>query len=111
MKYDSLDNSGYVNALEATALVTIPNKQALVDDLNAGRKTRAEVLRAVMETTEVYAKYVNEAFVVMEYFGFLRRDPDAAYQGWIDQFNHSNSYRLVIGGFVNSDEYRQRFGR
>jgi hypothetical protein len=48
---------------------------------------------------------------VMEYFGFLRRDPDAFYQGWIDQFNHSNSYRLVIGGFVYSTEYRIRFGQ
>ncbi|HEV7378088.1 MAG TPA: Calx-beta domain-containing protein [Pyrinomonadaceae bacterium] len=110
MKYDSLDNSGYVNELEKTALVTLPNKQALIDDLNAGRKTRAQVLRAVMDTTEVYAKHFNEAFVVMEYFGFLRRDPDALYQSWIDQFNHSNSYRLVINGFINSDEYRHRFG-
>jgi methionine-rich copper-binding protein CopC len=110
-KYDSLDNSGYVNALEATALVTLPNKQALIDDLNAGRKTRAQVLRAVIETTEVYTKYYNEAFVVMEYFGFLRRDPDALYQNWIDQFNHSNIYRLVISGFVNSLEYRIRFGQ
>jgi uncharacterized repeat protein (TIGR01451 family) len=109
-KYDSLDNSGYVNALEATALVTLPNKQALIDDLNAGRKTRAEVLRAVMETSVVYAKHFNEAFVVMEYFGFLRRDPDALYQSWIDQFNQSNNYRLVINGFINSAEYRQRFG-
>jgi len=109
-KYDSLDNSGYVNALEATALVTLPNKQALIDDLNAGRKTRAQVPRAVIETTEVYTKYVNEAFVVMEYFGFLRRDPDALYTGWIEQFNHSNIYRLVITGFVFSAEYRQRFG-
>jgi hypothetical protein len=91
--------------------VTVPNKQALVDDLNAGRKTRAEVLRVVMETTEIYAKYVNEAFVVMEYFGFLRRDPDAFFRDWIEQFNHSNSYRLVIGGFVNSTEYRIRFGQ
>jgi hypothetical protein len=111
MKYDSLDNAGYVNSLEATALVSVPGKQGLLDDLNAGRKTRAEVLRAIMETEELKAKYVNEAFVVMEYFGFLRRDPDAAYQGWIDQFNHSNSYRLVIGGFVNSTEYSIRFGQ
>jgi methionine-rich copper-binding protein CopC len=109
-KYDSLDNSGYVNALEATALVTLPNKQALIDDLNAGRKTRAQVLRAVIETTEVYTKYINEAFVVMEYFGFLRRDPDALYKNWIEQFNHSNIYRLVISGFVFSQEFRQRFG-
>jgi hypothetical protein len=109
-RYDALDNAGYVNALETTALVTLPNKQALIDDLNAGRKTRAQVLRAVIETVEVYTKSINEAFVVMEYFGFLRRDPDSLYKGWIDQFNHSNIYRLIINGFVFSAEYRQRFG-
>ena len=111
MKYDSLNNTAYVNALEATALVAVPNKQALIDALNAGTKTRAEVLRAIMEGEELKAKYVNEAFVVMEYFGFLRRDPDAAYQDWIEKFNHSNSYRLIIGGFVFSTEYRIRFGQ
>jgi hypothetical protein len=109
-RYDALDNAGYVNALETTSLVTLPNKQALIDDLNAGRKTRAQVLRAVIETVEVYTKSTNEAFVVMEYFGFLRRDPDALYKGWIEQFNHSNIYRLIINGFVFSAEYRQRFG-
>ena len=52
----------------------------------------------------------DEAFIVMNYFGFLRRDPDAAFQAWIDLFNNSNNPRLIINGFANSLEYRQRFG-
>jgi uncharacterized delta-60 repeat protein len=110
-RYGSLSDSDYVNALMATALVTLPNKQALIDDLQAGRKSRADVLRAVIESDQVSARYVNEAFIVMQYFGFLRRDPDAAYQSWINIFNQTDNYRLITTGFVNSAEYRQRFGQ
>jgi hypothetical protein len=111
-KYDSTinDPTAYVNLLEQTALVPLPNKQALINDLANNTKTRAQVLRIVMETVEVYAKYFNEAFIVMNYFGFLRRNPDAAFQVWIDLFNHTNDYRLIINGFINSNEYKQRFG-
>jgi hypothetical protein len=109
-RYNGTDATAYVNLLEQTALVTLPNKQQLINDLTAGTKTRAQVLRIAMETAEVYAKYYNEAFIVMNYFGFLRRDPDAAFQAWIDIFNHTNDYRTIINGFINSLEYRQRFG-
>jgi len=109
-KYDPTDNAGYVNLLEQTALVTLPNKQQLINGLNNGTMTRAQALRAVIETTEVYTKYINEAIIVMNYFGFLRRSPDAAYQAWVDIFNHSNDHRVIINGFINSVEYRRRFG-
>jgi len=39
-------------------------------------QTRARVLRQIAESNEVYQKYYNQAFVVMQYFGYLRRDPD-----------------------------------
>ncbi|HKQ99532.1 MAG TPA: Calx-beta domain-containing protein [Pyrinomonadaceae bacterium] len=109
-RYGGTDNAAYVNLLEQTALVTLPNKQQLINDLTNGTKTRAQVLRIAMETTETYSKYYNEAFIVMNYFGFLRRDPDAAFQAWIDLFNNTNNPRLIINGFANSLEYRQRFG-
>jgi Tol biopolymer transport system component len=111
-KYNSLtDPAAYVNALINTAGVTLANKQALIDDLAAGRKTRAEVLRAIVESTEVYQKYYNEAFVVMQYFGYLRRDPDILYLEWIRIMNETGGdYRGMINGFVNSAEYRARFG-
>jgi hypothetical protein len=48
----------------------------------------------------------------MEYFGYLRRDPDALYQSWINTFNADpNNYRQLVNGFMNSPEYRSRFGR
>jgi hypothetical protein len=111
-KYDaSTTATAYVNALVKTAGVTLPNKQALIDDLTAKRKTRAQVLRAVVESAEVYNKFYNQAFVVMQYHGYLRRDPDILYLDWIKTMDATKGdYRTMINGFVNSGEYRQRFG-
>ena len=56
-------------------------------------------------------KYYNEAFVIMQYFGFLHRTADAAYVDWIRIMNENDGdYRVMINGFLNSIEYRQRFG-
>ena len=110
-RYDALtDPTAYVNALVATAGVTLSNKQTLINDLAAGRKSRADVLRAIVESPEVTAKFFNEAFVVMEYFGYLHRDPDALYLSWLDLLNRTGDFRTMVNGFVNSPEYRQRFG-
>jgi Domain of unknown function (DUF4394)/Calx-beta domain len=110
-KYDSLNNTQYVNTLESTAGITIPNKAALIASLNNGSKTRANVLREVAEGTEVSVKFFNKAFVVMEYFGYLRRNPDALFLNWINTLNTTGDYRSLVNGFVNSPEYRSRFGQ
>jgi hypothetical protein len=88
------------------------NRQALIDGLNAGTLTRAQVLRQTVESAEVYQKYYNRAFVVMEYFGYLRCDPDALYTNWIQVLdaNPADS-RHMVEGFVNSAEYRNRFAQ
>ena len=73
--------------------------------------TKAQVLRALVESAEVYQKYYNEAFVIMQYFGYLRRDADSSYLQWIQTMNNSGgNYRILVNGFLNSIEYRQRFG-
>jgi hypothetical protein len=78
--------------------------------LEAGTLTRAQALRQIAESGEVYAKYYNQAFVVMEYFGYLRRDPDILYLNWIGVLdaNPADSRRMVEG-FVDATEYRNRF--
>lgn len=110
-KYDAItDPAAYVNTLVDTAGVTLPNKQALIDDLAAGRKSRAQVLRAISESSEVYQKYYNEAFVIMQYHGYLHRDADISYLQWIETMKQNGGdYRVMINGFVNSAEYRNRF--
>jgi hypothetical protein len=111
-RYDSLTTPrAFVEGLEAAAGVVPANREAFIADLAAGRKTRAEVLRAVSESDEVYRKYFNQAFVVMQYFGFLRRDPDIHYLEWIDTLDRTGDYRVMVGGFLNSAEYRSRFGQ
>jgi hypothetical protein len=110
-RYDAVtDPAAYVNALLTTAGVTVPNKQQLIDDLAAGRMTRGQVLRAIAESQEVKSKYYNQAFVVTEYFGYLRRDPDILYLDWINTLNQTGDYRRMVDGFMNSLEYRRRFG-
>jgi CSLREA domain-containing protein len=111
-RYDSLSNSAYVNALEQNAEITLSNKQALIDALNGGTKTRAQVLRDVVETQAVFDKFLNRGFVAMQYFGYLRRDPDTiGYQNWVNTLDADPSnFRHMTFGFIYSDEYRHRFG-
>jgi uncharacterized repeat protein (TIGR01451 family) len=111
-RYGSLtDPTAYVNALlQTVGLPNHPTKQTWITALTNGTMTRATVLRALVESAEVYQKYYNEAFVIMEYFGYLRRDADASYVQWIQTMNTTGDYRTLVNGFLNSAEYRQRFG-
>ncbi len=108
-QYNSLSNAAYVDALTNAAGISLANRQTLIDALNAGTQTRAQVLRQIAESGEVYQKYYNQAFVVMEYFGYLRREPDALYLDWINTLNQTGDSRHMVNGFVNSTEYRNRF--
>ncbi len=78
-----------------------------------GTETWAQVLRDVVESNVVKAKMYNDAFVLMEYFGYLRRDPEAmGGNGWLAYLNaHPRDYRAMVNGFGNSIEYRKRFAR
>ena len=111
-EYNSLTNAQYVDTLLNTAAVNLSNRQTMIDALNAGTQTRAQVLRQIAESGEVYQHYYNQAFVVMEYFGYLQRDPDALYLNWIVVLdaNPADS-RHMVEGFVNAAEYRARFAR
>ncbi len=108
--YDGLTNQQYVDALLNTAGVTLASRQAMIDGLNNLSLTRAQVLRQIVESSEVAAKYNHQAYAVMEYFGYLRRQPDAFYLDWIQQLDQNNNPRVMVNGFVNSAEYRLRFG-
>ena len=112
--YGSLTNAQFVQKLLDTAGVTVSNKNALVSDLNGGVKTRAQVLRNIVESPEVNAKFYKQAFVTMQYFGYLRRDPDLPgfvfhnkrFQLTADQAFLENT---MVRGFIESPEYFNRF--
>ena len=122
-KYGGLSNASFVQTLVNTAGVAISNQSQLVADLNAGTKTRAQVLRAIAESPEVDAKFYKSAFVTMEYFGYLRRDPEPCW-GSPDPANcgyifHNERFKLtadkdflentIVRGFIESPEYVNRF--
>ncbi len=108
--YNPLTNQQYVDMLLNTAGVTLSSRQTMINGLNAGTLTRAQVLRQIVESTEVSTKYNHQAYAVMEYFGYLRRQPDGFYLQWIQVLDSTNDPRGMVTGFVTSAEYRQRFG-
>mgnify|MGYP003694736623 CR=1 FL=1 len=95
-------------------------RNSLVAGLNAGTETRATVLRKVAEQEELGLKEFNRAFVLMQYFGYLRRNPndppDADFSGftfWLNKLNTFNGdFRAaeMVKAFISSIEYRKRFG-
>ncbi len=81
---------------------------------------RASVLRKIADNATLKQREFNRAFVLMEYFGYLRRNPDAApdlnfngYNFWLNQLNQFNGNFAnadMVKAFLSSGEYRQRFG-
>jgi hypothetical protein len=108
--YNPLTNQQYVDMLLNTAGVTMSSRQAMIDGLNNSTMTRGQVLRQIVESPEVSTKYNHQAYAVMEYFGYLRRQPDSFYLQWIAVLDATNDPRGMVTGFVTSPEYRNRFG-
>jgi len=111
-RYDALTNpADYVDELLRVSGIALPGRDQLVDGLVTGRLTRAQVLRQIVESNEVEDKFFIEGFVSMQYFGFLRRDPDTSgYGNWVATLRSSpGDYRHMIFGFIYSTEYRNRF--
>ena len=127
-RYDGLSNADFVNALFTNAGVDPASEAAtLVAGLNNGTETRETALFKVSETRSVYNAVFNRAFVLMEYFGYLRRDPDpAGFAFWLDKLNSVSlpgedvrdpgvalariTRAQMVEAFIDSIEYRGRFG-
>jgi hypothetical protein len=115
-RFDQLNNGDFVDRLLRNAAIELltsgATRDSLLDDLQASRKTRTEVLRTLIEHSEVDAAQYNGAFVAMQYYGYLRRTPEAqGYQNWLTYLNtHPGDFREMVNGFMNSTEYRLRFG-
>jgi Tol biopolymer transport system component len=113
----SLTPAEFVGALDANAggVLTAGERASLASALAAGTKTRAEVLRAVAENAELSRREFNKAFVLMQYFGYLRRDPDdAGFNFWLGKLNDFGGDYVaaeMVKAFISSDEYLKRFGR
>ena len=99
---------------DGTVKVTLTTND-LINRLNGvgGTLTRAQVLRAIVQSDEVTLNLeaVN-AFVASQYYGYLRRTPDTnGFNSWVSYLNaHPSDFRTMVNGFMNSTEYRLRFG-
>jgi hypothetical protein len=96
---------------DGTTKITLTSAD-LVSRLNANTITKAQVLRAVADSDQVNELELSRAFVAMQYYGYLRRNPDdAGYNAWLNYLNtHPGDVRTMVNGFMNSPEYRLRFG-
>jgi cytochrome c peroxidase len=106
----------FVEALYASAGVT-PTQTETDEAVQAfgsgGAAGRAAALRKVAESGSLTRAELIPSFVLMEYFGYLRRDPDeAGYQFWLaklNQFGGDFVQAEMVKAFLSSDEYRARF--
>lgn len=85
-------------------------------------RRRARALRRVAENSTLAQQEFNRAFVLLQYFGYLRRNPNdppeptldhQGYNFWLnklDQFNGDFIQAEMVKAFIESTEYRRRFG-
>ena len=107
----------------AGGVLTEAEKAQLISELSAApadAAQRASVLRKVAEDADLRQREFSRAFVLMQYYGYLRRDPDAPpdsdFRGWefwlskLNEFNGNYIRAEMVKAFIDSIEYRNRFG-
>lgn len=117
----SMTPAEFVDALNTRAggVLSQAERNQLVSDLTSGAKTRAQVLRAIAEDPDLNSAEKNRAFVLIQYFGYLRRSPNSApdvdhsgYDFWLtklNQFAGNFEQAEMVKAFILSGEYRDRF--
>jgi hypothetical protein len=123
---NSLTGDQFVTQLDSHAggVLSVAEKASLVNLLGgtpADITKRASVLRSVAEDSNLINAEKNRAFVLMQYFGYLRRNPNDppeiglnfdGYNFWLGKLNEFNGNFVnadMVKAFIISTEYRQRF--
>ena len=122
---DSLTADQFVTKLDMNAggVLSPAEKGNLVAQLAVNPTDvtkRAMTVRAVAEDVDLKNGEFNKAFVLAQYFGYLRRNPNDApdadftgFQFWLTKLNQFNGNFIeaeMVKAFISSLEYRQRFG-
>jgi hypothetical protein len=121
-RYGGLEDSAraedFVTSLERASGVAVSNHAQLVSDRRSGASKPEDTVRGFVETPEVHERFYIRGFVAMQYFGYLRREPEAdGFKAWVDTITYGlngatpGDYRVLINGFVHAQEYRDRFGK
>jgi len=90
-------------------------REALIQEYHAYsdlNQSRSAVLREIADNEAFKATVFNHSFVLMQYFGYLRRDPEPeGLAFWYDVLNNTapGDYRGIACGFITSAEYQRRF--
>lgn len=116
----------FVDALYANAGITptaLQRQEAIAEfgvaATSADAAARSRVLRRVADNAQFKQEETNPAFVLMEYFGYLRRNPNdppdtgfGGYDFWLNKLNSFADFRQaqMVEAFISSAEYRSRFG-
>jgi hypothetical protein len=123
----TLTPAEFVDALfdNAVVLPSTAERQAAIAEFagaptSAETAARARVLRIVAEHSTLRQQEFNKAFVLMQYFGYLRRNPNDApdadfggYNFWLGKLNQFNGNFIdadMVKAFLLAGEYKQRFG-
>jgi hypothetical protein len=122
----SMSAAEFVDALFVNAGVTpsVSDRAAAIGEFGNASNTsdaaaRARALRRVAENSILGEQEFNRAFVLMQYFGYLRRNPNDSpdtnfdgYNFWLNKLNSFNNFidAEMVKAFISSTEYRQRFG-
>jgi Tol biopolymer transport system component len=120
-EFDQLTDAQFVERLAQNADFGMfpETRNAYVVFLTDHRMTRAQVLRAIAEDADFSRKESAPAFVLMQYFGYLQRNPDEGrdanldgYNYWLgklNQFGGDHVRAEMVKAFIESAEYRARF--
>jgi hypothetical protein len=120
-KYQESNNAdAFVDALlntvkTASDLDLSSKRGELIAAYNSGSdqtESRALTLRKLIEYKEYLDAEYNRAFVLAQYFGYLRRNPDEdGYLFWLNVLNSKEpgNYNGMVCSFITSREYQERF--
>jgi hypothetical protein len=120
--YSGFSNEQFVDALNANTVGSLSpsERNSLLAGLNGATETRASVLTKVAEDSDFVARERNPGFVLAEYFGYLRRNPQdppdtdlAGFNFWLAKLNiFGGDFRRaeMVKAFISSLECRSRFG-
>ncbi len=103
------------NVLGCSGLDLTSQRAALIGEYNTSTDqtiSRSRVLRLVADNTAFIQVQFNKGFVLAEYLGFLRRDPDQqGFDFWLDVLNNRvpGNFRSMVCAFITSPEYQKRF--
>lgn len=95
---------------DGTTMVTLTTSD-LINGLNASTLTKGQVLRAIVQSEEVTNAEAINTFVASQYYGYLRRTPETAgFNSWVNYLTtHPGDFNTMVWGFLDSQEYRNRF--